>query len=70
MPKALFLDKLFFYHVVPVKPYLLVNLPVNRWSGKIKKLKALSSRYRILLFEEVTMSDTAVLYNKEGLLLG
>ena len=41
MPKALFLDKLFFYHVVPVKPYLLVNLPVNRWSGKIQKLKAL-----------------------------
>ena len=43
MPKALFLDKLFFYHVVPVKPYLLVNLPVNRWSGKIQKLKALAA---------------------------
>ena len=42
MPKALFLDKLFFYHIVPVKPYLLVNLPVNRWSGKFQKLKALT----------------------------
>ena len=41
MPKALFLHKLFFYHIVPVKPYLLVNLPVNRWSGEIQKLKAL-----------------------------
>ena len=41
MPKALFLDKLFFYHIFLVKTYLLVNLPVNRWSGKIQKLKAL-----------------------------
>ena len=45
MPKALFLDKLFFYHIVPVKPYLLVNLPVNHWSGKIQKLKALVTMY-------------------------
>ena len=48
MPTALFLDKLLFYHIVPVKPYLLVNLPVHPWSGKIQKLKALIHMLRVL----------------------
>ena len=30
-----------FYRFVPVKRYLPVNLPVNRWSGKFQKLAAL-----------------------------
>ena len=30
-----------FYFVVPVKKYLLVNLPVNRRSSKIQKLATL-----------------------------
>ena len=62
MPKALFLDKTYIYHIVPVKPYLLVNLPVNRWSGKIQKLKALIAP--TCLVGSCSIVSDFLLYNK------